>query len=622
MNAVLNWLDDRTGYKTLVHEALYERIPGGARWRYVWGSTLVYTFLVQLITGFFLWTAYSPSAQSAWESVYYIQYVMQFGWLVRGLHHYTAQAMVVLLVLHLMQVIIDGAYKAPREVNFWLGLILMQIVLGLSLTGYLLPWDQKGYWATQVATNIAGLTPVFGAEIQRLAAGGASYGHHTLTTFFALHAGLLPALLIGFLGLHIYVFRRHGITVPDPARNPTATFWPDQVLKDGVACLAVLATVLLFVFWKGADLGAPADATEQYKAARPEWYFLFLFQFLKLTPLFHEYLGLSPSASEMVGAMVVPGFVMTVLFLMPFIAYLRIGHRFNVAFMFLVIGGAVGLTAMALYQDSTDPDFKASVVDAEHSAVRVRELVSEGIDSRGAAALLRDDPKIQGGKIFAKSCTGCHHYDGKDGTGKPVTQIVDGKLEEAVPKAADLGKFGSAEWIRAVLLDFKGHFKDTDNLKDLDGQPITEPITAGSMAEWSATNGSKMTADELDSVVALLLAQNPRPGETPPNPDLVAKGKKFFEEGSDAVPESCSICHTMLAVGDKEPFATGDSGPDLTGYGSDAWLKSFIANPKKYYGKRNAMPAQNLSEHDMQLLVDWMRHNWFEPASKSSASAH
>ena len=147
-------------YRDFVHEALYERIPGGARWRYVWGSTLVFAFVVQVITGVFLWMAYSPSTQTAWESVYYIQHEMQGGWLLRGMHHFMAQAMVVLLALHLMQVVIDGAYRAPREVNFWLGLILMQIVLGLSLTGYLLPWDQKGYWATKVATNLMSLVPV------------------------------------------------------------------------------------------------------------------------------------------------------------------------------------------------------------------------------------------------------------------------------------------------------------------------------------------------------------------------------------------------------------------------------------------------------------------------------
>src|SRR6185295_17647175 len=139
-----DWFDTRVGWRKLVHDALYESVPGGARWRYVWGSTLTFCLVSQFITGIFLWMAYSPSSQTAWESVYFIQDEMTGGWLLRGLHHYTAHVMTVLLVLHLMQVIVDGAYKAPREVNFWFGLVLLQLVLALSLTGYLLPWDQKG----------------------------------------------------------------------------------------------------------------------------------------------------------------------------------------------------------------------------------------------------------------------------------------------------------------------------------------------------------------------------------------------------------------------------------------------------------------------------------------------
>src|SRR5881628_2609061 len=135
MKRLLVWVDDRTGVKQLVHEALYENVPGGARWRYVWGSTLTFALAVQFITGIFLWMCYAPSAQTAWESVFYIQNQMSGGWLLRGLHHFTAQLMTVLLVLHLMQVLIDGAYKAPRELNFWFGILLLLLVLALSLTG-------------------------------------------------------------------------------------------------------------------------------------------------------------------------------------------------------------------------------------------------------------------------------------------------------------------------------------------------------------------------------------------------------------------------------------------------------------------------------------------------------
>ena len=265
MKPLLGWLDQRTGYKQVLQHALYENVPGGSRWRYVWGSTLTFCLVVQFITGIFLWMAYSPSSQTAWESVFYIQNEMWGGWFLRGIHHYTAQAMNVLLVLHLMQVVIDGAYKAPREINFWFGLGLLLLVLGLSLTGYLLPWDQKGYWATKVATNIAAITPFIGPELQKLIIGGADYGHHTLTRFFALHAGVLPGAIIALLVGHIYLFRRHGLTAKEPRRKPDAAFWPDQVLKDSVACLAVLAAVLFLVIrTRGADLAAPADPSEPY----------------------------------------------------------------------------------------------------------------------------------------------------------------------------------------------------------------------------------------------------------------------------------------------------------------------------------------------------------------------
>ena len=169
--------------------------------------------------------SYSPSGQTAWESVYYIQNEMQGGWLLRGIHHFMAQAMVVLLALHLMQVIIDGAYRAPREVNFWIGLLLMLIVLGLSLTGYLLPWDQKGYWATRVATNLASLVPGVGEDLQRLVVGGTDYGHHTLTRFFRATRRGAPRIINCTLSCrHVVLFRRHGICHRQPATRPECHF--------------------------------------------------------------------------------------------------------------------------------------------------------------------------------------------------------------------------------------------------------------------------------------------------------------------------------------------------------------------------------------------------------------
>ncbi|MCG8583767.1 MAG: cytochrome b N-terminal domain-containing protein, partial [Pirellulales bacterium] len=335
MRKLVQWVDDRTDIRHLMREALFENIPGGAKWRYVWGSTLMFAFFVQVITGVVLWMSYSPSTQTAWESVYYIQHELTLGWFLRGVHHFMAQAMVVLLAIHLMQVVLGGAYKAPREFNFWIGLLLMLVVLGLALTGYLLPWDQKGYWATKVATKIGGVTPLIGPEIQKFAQGGSEYGHFTLTRFFALHAGILPGLLIVLVVWHLALFRKHGITAESSANRDDNYFWPHQVLKDAVACLVVMAVVVFLTLFLGAPLGAPADPATEFAAARPEWYFLFLFQFLKF---FHGEVG------EIIGAIVVPGAVMGVLFLMPILGKWKLGHRFNVVFLFGILGGAGVLT--------------------------------------------------------------------------------------------------------------------------------------------------------------------------------------------------------------------------------------------------------------------------------------
>src|SRR5207249_8359684 len=322
---------------------------------------------------------------------YYIQDHMIGGWFLRGLHHFTAQAMTILLVLHLMQVVIDGAYKAPREVNFWFGVILLQLVLALSLTGYLLPWDQKGFWATKVATNLVAVVPVLGPALQRTIVGGADYGHHTLTRFFALHAGILPGLIVVLLTAHISLFRRHGLTARLPLRKPDAAFWPDQVLRDAVACLAVLATVLFLILRHrlfsspgplGAELGAPATPTEPFPAARPDWYFLFLFQFLKLFP----------GGTEVWGAIVIPGLAMLVIFLMPFIGRWQLGHRFNLGLLGCLLAGAALLTWLAVEEDRHNPDYQAAVRAADREAERVRVLArsATGIPASGATTLLRD----------------------------------------------------------------------------------------------------------------------------------------------------------------------------------------------------------------------------------------
>lgn len=623
IKSLMNWFDDRTGIKGLLHEALYERIPGGARWRYVWGSTLIFTFSLQMITGILLWTAYSPSGQTAWESVYYIQEVMTMGSVVRGIHHYCAQIMVVLLGIHLIQVIIDGAYRAPREVNFWLGLILMQIVLALSLTGYLLPWDQKGYYATKVSTKIMGATPMVGPELQNLVQGGPEYGHHTLTRFFAMHAGVLPGLLIAFLVLHLYVFRRHGITVKDPDRAPETTFWPDQVLKDGVACLGVLAVIMGLAIFKGAELSAPANPAEAYAAARPEWYFLSLFRFLKFEAV--EHFGLA------FGAIYVPGALMGIITLMPIIAMAKGGHKFNVVFLWTLAFCVVGLTTLAMIEDRNDPEHQAAIAEADRDAHRVLELAKrpEKIPVEGAARLLQEDPFTQGPRLFAKHCASCHRYDGHNGRGRMVAEVdpKSGKSIASHPTAVDLANFGSRKWMRSVIVDYPKHFTALKNSKWYQDESVDEKLDPdeSEMAQWYGGDEEKTSLlaaenrKNLNAVVEYLASLAHRSGQSF-DPKLVTLGRDVATSGTwagDLEGTSCTDCHTMADQFKRLELDEGDAEyPDLSGYGSQAWLLDFLKNPgsNQHYGPKNQMPSyeSRLTETESKLLVRWLTKDFHQ----------
>jgi ubiquinol-cytochrome c reductase cytochrome b subunit len=590
MRALLDWLDDRTGYRGLLKGALYERIPGGARWRYIWGSTLTFALFVQLVTGVVLWASYSANAQGAWESVYYIQNQMLGGWLLRGIHHFMAQAMIVLLVLHLMQVMIDGAYRAPREVNFWFGLILLQLVLGLSLTGYLLPWDQKGYWATKVATSIASMTPVVGPALQQLLVGGPEYGHHTLTRFFALHAGVLPAAVVLLVVGHVYLFRRHGVTVPEKhADKPAGMFWPDQVLKDGVAFLVVMATVLGLVLWSGgAHLGAPADPTEPYSAARPEWYFLFLFQWLKYFP----------AGWEVVGAQVIPGLAFALIAAMPIIGRWKLGHRFNLGVGAALLAGVVMLTWIARAEDSADPDFVAAKEEAEAAAHRAAELAASptGIPAAGGLAMLRADPLSQGPKIFAASCASCHRFEGHDGLGAVPTDE---------PSASDLAGFGSRAWLEGLL--------DAERVVSSEYFGGTAHAR-GRMVRFVTRGLTRLSDEERADLAKVVLAVSAE-AELPYQADADARDASVIEEGreliaSDAI--NCVRCHTFGA------FEGDDDVPHLTGWGSRAWMLGMLHDPSHpdYYGESNdRMPSfgieETLTQREMELVVDWLRRDWY-----------
>ena len=572
MNRFLDWLDDRSGIRGIVKEALYEKVPGGARWRYVWGSCLTFAFFTQVVTGTLLWMSYSPSAQTAWESVYFIQYEVWGGWFLRGVHHYMAQAMIVLLVLHLMQVMIDGAYKAPRELNFWFGIALLGVTLALSLTGYLLPWDQKGFWATAVATNLIAEVPLIGPILQKIVVGGVEYGHQTITRFFALHAGILPAALIGLVVAHIYLFRKHGIHVKEPRPKKDSYFWPDQILKDGVACLAVmLAVIILTLYFKGAPLGPPADPSNEFPA-RPEWYFLFLFQLLKYVPAFW-------------GAVIIPLVLGLLILIQPFLGASRKGHQFNIGFWWCLLAGAAGLIFLAFSEDRANTNHGAAVKEAEWQASRVVQIAQEdGIPPAGAVTLLRNDHENRGRRIFAAHCASCHRYNGHDGRGYSV---------EEDPSAPELAGFASQDWLTKLL-----NYDHYTSIEYFGGTAFKD----GMMAKKVLKKYNKEEQKLLPQVAILLSDQ----AELPYQESLTdEKRESLMDIFYDDL--ACIDCHDIDSEGE-------GSAPDLTGYGSKKWMTDFIINPEheRFYGKKNdRMPAygrdNKLSPEEIEIVVDWIR---------------
>lgn len=310
VGGVMDWLDHRTGFRALRHHLLDEPLPPGTGWAFTLGSLLLFGLSLQVITGTLLAMFYAPTPDHAWDSVRYITTDVRGGFLLRGLHHWGASLVVVTAVLHLVRVVLFGSYRAPREMNWIVGLVLLHVILAFGLTGYLLPWDQRAYWATVVTINISKLTPLAGEFVADLLRGGAQIGALTLTRWYAVHVLVLPPVLFGLTALHLYLMRRHGISGPITERTGTPeTFFPYQAARDLTVAL-VVGGALAALAWQGAPaLEPPADPTSSNYIPRPEWYFLGLFQLLKYFP----------GKLEVVGAIVIPGAVMTLLALLPWI---------------------------------------------------------------------------------------------------------------------------------------------------------------------------------------------------------------------------------------------------------------------------------------------------------------
>jgi quinol-cytochrome oxidoreductase complex cytochrome b subunit len=306
------------------------RIPRGAHTFYL-GGVALFLFLLQALTGTLLALYYRPSPEAAYDSIIFIMTAVDFGWLVRGVHHWSANLMIAVVFLHMLRTFWHAVYKGPREMTWVFGGLLLIVTLGFGFTGYLLPWDQRAFWATTVGTDIAGAVPLVGDFLRQFLRDGAEVTGLTLTRFFGVHVLVLPVFLAAVLGTHLYLVHHHGIADPPHAPTPASAgptlsdhserksllpFVPNYVLGELSAWYIVIGIVVALVTLAPAGLEDKADSLLTPAHVKPEWYFLAVFEFLKVAGGLRDWLG--PQAPLLIG-IGLPGLLVAALVLLPFL---------------------------------------------------------------------------------------------------------------------------------------------------------------------------------------------------------------------------------------------------------------------------------------------------------------
>ena len=433
----LNWIDERTGVRGLTRKVLDEPIPGGARWAYVFGSGLLFIFILQVVTGLSLALYYTPTVETAHTSLAYITKQVAGGAFLRSLHSYGSSAMIIVLALHFLQTFIYGSFKGRRELLWLSGGVLSLLVLGMGFTGYLLPWDQKAYFATAVGTNIAGQVPLIGDLVTRMLRGGETLGTLTLSRFYVAHVFLIPAAIIAFIGAHILLFRKAGPAGPmhehpiEPKLHPER-FYPRQVLFDMAFALMIVGAMGALAYLRPVTLGPIANPSDPQFLPRPEWYYLPMFEWLK----YWEGPGV------VVGVVVIPGLVAAAFFLMPFLdrrLERKIWRRPIPALaVAIVVAGMISLGIKSQIDDQlpaiAQQLAKQHEEEKAYSAAPFEPYAaSAGAVPAKVSVVPIVDPLVRRGKdVFTeRGCSACHGDDGNGTALAPSLVGVTGKFPKA-----------------------------------------------------------------------------------------------------------------------------------------------------------------------------------------------
>lgn len=292
IKGIYRWLDDRFHITPLIEFMRHKYVPVHRHtiWYYM-GGVALFLFIVQVITGILLVLYYQPDEASAYESVRFITTKVSFGWLIRSVHSWSANLMVLFVFVHMFSTFFTRAFRRPRELTWVTGFVLLTLALGFGFTGYLLPWNELAYFATKVGTDITGAVPLIGKPLKILLRGGEDVTGATLSRFYAIHIALLPAIFAALLFLHLLFVQRQGMHEPEylqrlPAERKTLIpFFPNFLLRDTLLWLMVFNVLLFLAVFFPWELGVEADPfASAPEGIKPEWYFMFMFQTLKLIP--------------------------------------------------------------------------------------------------------------------------------------------------------------------------------------------------------------------------------------------------------------------------------------------------------------------------------------------------
>jgi ubiquinol-cytochrome c reductase cytochrome b subunit len=421
------WLENRLGlFGPMIKSAMHPTPANNASWMYVFGSAATVLLILQVVTGILLALVYSPSANEAWGSLQFLNHNVALGWYLRALHGWGSDFMIAIVLIHMVQVFLFGAYKFPRELTWIVGVVLLLLTLGMAFTGQVMRFDQDAYWGLGIGASIASRVPFVGEALVHLVVGGPIIGAATLSRFFTLHVFVIPGLLLGGVGVHLFMVLRHGVSDwPMPGRIVSKAtyereyheltektgipFVPDAAWKDAVFAAAVLFSVMACAFFFGpfGPSGQP-DPTIIQTAPKPDFAFLWIYAVLAFLP---------PSIETPV-MLVVPVLAIAGMLILPLIAGEGERHwarRPVAVLMVSVIAVSLGIfTRLGTYTPWSP------VMEAWTSyAVPTKYLAHRTPLERQGALVLQD-----------KQCRNCHSLDGAGGQRGPALDAIASRMTE------------------------------------------------------------------------------------------------------------------------------------------------------------------------------------------------